>query len=178
VPILKKVGEDWHRGGVLIAQEHFVSSFAKQRILEFSRLFPVNRSLPKCVAFCPPGESHQIGLLLFTLFLQKKGIEVIYLGPNTTYDHLLEIIEDVHASIVCISVTDTKHLNETYQWLQPLIIRNEEIKIVLGGQAFMVHQENWEQYVLRGDFEDWEKWYEQWMTETKKPSRMEKGDRS
>lgn len=178
VPILRRVGEDWHDGKVVIAQEHFVSSFAKQRILEFSRLFPVDRSLPRCVAFCPPNETHQLGLMLFAMFLQKKGIEVIYLGSNTTYQYLLEIIGEIEAEIVCISITDERYLKDAYPWMRTLLECYPRTQLGLGGLACAGIADEWKPYVLSGDLKQWDTWVEKTLTTLKKASLMEKRDES
>jgi DNA-binding transcriptional MerR regulator len=176
VPILRRVGDDWHENRVLIAQEHFISGFTKQRILEFSRLFPINRTLPKCIAFCPPNESHQMGLLMFSLFLQKKGHEVIYLGANSTFEQLLDLIRETEAQILCISLTDQRHLTETIVWLNELHEHKRNMTIVLGGMGFAELQQPWLSKVLRGNVDHWEVWYETMLKQTKNPSRIEKGD--
>lgn len=176
VPILRKVGSEWHDGKVLIAQEHFVSSFAKQRILEFVRLFPVNRSMPKCIAFCPPTETHHIGLLLFTMFMQKKGHEVIYLGPSTTYEHIFNVIDDTQADFVCMSLTDPRYLQPAITWLSEALQRYPNMKLVLGGFAFDNVDQSLRDLVLPGNIDDWERWYIRVMQTFKNPSRKEKGD--
>jgi DNA-binding transcriptional MerR regulator len=170
VPILKRVGEEWHDGKVLIAQEHFVSSFAKQRILEFVRLFPIDRTMPKCIAFCPPTETHHIGLLLFTMFMQKKGHEVIYLGPNTTYTHLFEIITETQAELIFMSLTDPRFLKPAQNWLDEALVRYPHLQIVLGGLAFDQVDEPLKSKVLKGNIEDWERWYTEFMRKKKNPS--------
>ncbi len=170
VPILKRVGEEWHDGKVLIAQEHFVSSFAKQRILEFVRLFPVDRTMPKCIAFCPPTETHHIGLLLFTMFMQKKGHEVIYLGPSTTYTHLFEIITETQAELIFMSLTDPRYLKPAQHWLDEALEHFPHLKIVLGGLAFDQVDEPLKSKVLKGNIEDWERWYTNVMRNKKNPS--------
>ena len=180
VPILRRVGEEWHQAKIMIAQEHFVTSFARQRILEFMRLFPVNRTYPKAVAFCPPGESHQLGLLLFSLFLQKKGLEVVFLGPNTSFDRLIQTVTDIGASFVCISVTDPKHLLAVDGWIDSLNSECPEIRPVLGGLALTGGAATrYQKYMLHGGPEVWETWYKdnvQSLLNKKDPSRAEKGN--
>ncbi|GAE47903.1 MerR family transcriptional regulator [Mesobacillus boroniphilus] len=88
VQVLYKVGDEWENGVISVAQEHFASQFIINRCTQFLRILPVNPALPKVMAFCPEGEQHQIGLMVFSLFLKKKGNDVIYLGPNTPLEGL------------------------------------------------------------------------------------------
>jgi DNA-binding transcriptional MerR regulator len=177
VPILKRVGREWHDGAVLISQEHFATQFVRQRILEFSRLFPVDRSVPKCIAFCPSGESHQIGLLLFTLFLQKHGHEVLFLGANTSFEHLLHVIRSSQVQIVCVSVTDKRHFPELKKWIDEVEQTLPHVDILVGGLALTGEEVSMRKWMLGGGLRDWEQWYAQRGEKKKTPSRVEKGDR-
>ncbi|MFD2881295.1 B12-binding domain-containing protein [Paenibacillus rhizoplanae] len=83
VPVLVKVGDAWEQGKATVAQEHYMTHMISNRLSQFftcSRCMPIYK---KVIAFCPAGEHHQIGLLLFSLFLRRNGVEVIYLGSNT-----------------------------------------------------------------------------------------------
>lgn len=68
IQVLYKVGDEWENGSVNVAQEHFASQFIINRCTQFLRVLPVNHLLPKVLAFCPEGEHHQIGLMVFSLF--------------------------------------------------------------------------------------------------------------
>ena len=41
VPLMVRVGDEWEQGIISVAQEHMVSEFVKQRIVQFFRVFPV-----------------------------------------------------------------------------------------------------------------------------------------
>ncbi|QOS81474.1 B12-binding domain-containing protein [Paenibacillus sp. JNUCC31] len=71
VPILVRVGDAWEQGRASVAQEHFMTQLISQRFYQFFHLFPIYPHLPKVLAMCPEGEHHQVGLLLFSLFMRK-----------------------------------------------------------------------------------------------------------
>ncbi|MFC9711086.1 hypothetical protein ACFTRD_23315 [Paenibacillus sp. NPDC056933] len=60
-----------------------MTQLISQRIYQFFHLFPIYPHLLKVLAMCPEGEHHQVGLLLFSLFMRKNGAEVLYLEANT-----------------------------------------------------------------------------------------------
>jgi DNA-binding transcriptional MerR regulator/methylmalonyl-CoA mutase cobalamin-binding subunit len=138
--ILYQMGDDWEKGNITVAQEHFASQFIMNRFAQFLRILPVNQSLPKILAFCPEGEDHHIGLMLFSLFLRKKGNEVIYLGPNTPFEGLLDLIENKQLSIVAISLTNPAALVRVEKWIQTCLKENKYLKFVIGGKGVVGSQ--------------------------------------
>lgn len=93
-PYLEKIGRLWMTGNLLPAQEHFSSQLIRKHILldtEKIRTTPVPGSLP-LVMFTPPGEYHEIPLLLIANLLRKNGFRVVYLGTNADTSTLTEYV--------------------------------------------------------------------------------------
>ncbi|CEG29416.1 MerR family transcriptional regulator [Bacillus sp. B-jedd] len=158
--VLYQIGDDWENGKVTVAQEHFASQFVINRFAQFLRVLPVNDSLPKVLAFCPEEEDHHIGLMLFSLFLRKKGNEVIYLGPNTPFDGLLDVINKKKLSIITISITNPALLVRVEEWIQALTETNANLKFVIGGKGVLGSQHMDLQSVSYLTDSDWESFYE------------------
>jgi len=133
IPVLIQLGTRWENGEISTAQEHFSSQLIMQRILQFFRIFPIHPHLPKALAFCPEGEHHHIGLMLFSLFLRTKGLEVIYLGPNTPLGDLASLIEEKNISIIAISISDPKYVRMIESWIEATLSKFPELLFSLGG---------------------------------------------
>ncbi|WP_150270639.1 MerR family transcriptional regulator [Paenibacillus tepidiphilus] len=137
VPILIKVGDAWEEGTATVAQEHYMTHMISNRFYQFFHVFPVHAHLPKVLAFCPEGEHHQVGLLLFSLFLRKSGVEVIYLGANTPEEGVMAMLDKQHRiGAVCISLTDRELLPYSEALLGRLKREFPEIKLIAGGKAY------------------------------------------
>lgn len=158
--ILYQIGDDWENGKITVAHEHFASQFVMNRFAQFLRILPVNKSLPKILAFCPEGEDHHIGLMLFSLFLRKKGNEVIYLGPNTPFDGLLDLIETKKLSIIAISITSTAPLVRVEKWIQVCLETNTNLKFAIGGKGVLRSQRTNTPSVSYLTESNWESLYE------------------
>nr|WP_286672630.1 B12-binding domain-containing protein [Cohnella hashimotonis] len=159
-PLLVRIGTDWEAGKIAVAQEHFASQLILQRFMQIFRSLPVDPSMPSAVAFCPPGEHHHLGLLLFSLFLRKRGIDVIYLGPHTPYEGLGQLIELKDVRAAAISVTDPLHIESLSVWLSQTIDRYPGLRVLLGGIGFgprNAKRTQWER-VSYEDSIDWEAW--------------------
>ncbi|SFL54536.1 DNA-binding transcriptional regulator, MerR family [Paenibacillus sp. 1_12] len=159
VPVLYQMGEEWERGNVTVAQEHFSSQLVMQRITQFFRVLPIHPDLPKVLALCPEGEHHHMGLMLFSLFLRKKGVDVIYLGPNTPLSDLKLVIEQKQISVVAVSVTDHGLIEALEHWIDECRVKYPNLKFVLGGTGFQHCLSHISTYVQPDDQNSWEMWY-------------------
>ena len=158
--ILYQMGDDWENGKITVAQEHFASQFIISRFSQFLRILPINKSLPKILAFCPEGEDHHIGLMLFCLFLRKKGNEVIYLGSDTPFDGLLDLIENKKLSIIAMSITNPAPLVRVEKWIQTCLETHTNLKFLIGGKGVLGSQRTDTQSISYLADSDWESVYE------------------
>ncbi|MDF2663219.1 MAG: hypothetical protein K0Q94_6010 [Paenibacillus sp.] len=165
VPILHQVGDEWESGKISVAQEHFVSNMIYQRFHAFFRVLPIHGNLPRAVAFCPSGEQHQLGLLLFVLYLRRQGMEVLYMGADTPLDGVLQAIGSKQARYVCSSLTGKRFLAAAVEMLDNISAEYPDIRFVLGGKAFAEGKHPYKQYVLKGDPGSWERWFDEEMAE-------------
>ncbi|WP_151733865.1 MerR family transcriptional regulator [Paenibacillus tengchongensis] len=164
VPILVKVGDAWEEGTATVAQEHYMTHMISNRFYQFFHVFPVYAHLPKVLAFCPEGEHHQVGLLLFSLFLRKSGVEVIYLGANTPEEGVMAMLDkQSRIGAVCISLTDKELLPYSEDLLARLKQKAPGIKLIAGGKAYEADppQPSVADEVLGGSTERWQSWFEQ-----------------
>lgn len=165
VPILYRVGSEWESGKISVAQEHFVSNMIYQRFHAFFRVLPINGNLPRAVAFCPSGERHELGLLLFVLYLRRQGMEVLYLGADTPLDGVLQAIGGKQARYVCSSLTGKRFLSAAVEMFGDISAEYPDIRFVLGGKAFAEGKHPYMRYVLNGDPGSWERWFDEEMAE-------------
>ncbi|WP_123042458.1 MerR family transcriptional regulator [Cohnella candidum] len=158
-PVLYRVGTAWENGEITVAQEHFASQLIMHRCTQFLRVFPIRSNLPKVLSLCPEGEHHQMGLMLFSLFLREKGVEVIYLGPDTPFYGLDELIEKKGVSMVALSITDDRLADPVGRWIMEKRAQKPGLAFVLGGAGFENCADWISPYVLPENRQDWEKWY-------------------
>jgi DNA-binding transcriptional MerR regulator len=82
MPALRSFGEGWVEGRITIAQEHFASSVLRGRLLGLARGWGRGTG-PAAVLACPPGEQHDLPLLLFGIALREAGWRITFLGADT-----------------------------------------------------------------------------------------------
>ncbi|MBT2692789.1 MerR family transcriptional regulator [Bacillus sp. ISL-55] len=163
VQVLYKVGDEWENGTISVAQEHFASQFIINRCTQFLRILSVNPALQKVLAFCPEGEQHQIGLMVFSLFLKKKGHDVIYLGPNTPLEGLSDLIKMKNIGVVAISMTNPKPVKKVEEWIQSCLKMNPSLKFIVGGSCVTDCPKLESKSVSYSLGSDWDLWYDSFM---------------
>ncbi|MGF7047923.1 DNA-binding transcriptional MerR regulator [Paenibacillus sp. DS2015] len=159
IPVLFQMGLEWENGNITVAQEHFSTQLVMQRFTQFFRILPTYPHLPKVLALCPEGEQHHIGLMLFSLFLRKKGMDVIYLGPNVPLSELTILIEMKNIRVVAISITHPCHIGVLEDSIEVCHGEFPDLKFVLGGVGFQDCVTPISSYVLSDDQISWEQWY-------------------
>jgi MerR family transcriptional regulator, light-induced transcriptional regulator len=134
-PILIRVGDLWEEGKITTAHEHFASSFLRSRIEGLSNSFPHSSFLPKAVAVCGPGERHELGLLIFTLFLRRKGFDVIFLGTSIADNDLEVVLEKVDPKFLFLSCTLEQNITATLKLADEISGKHPDLFIGIGGIA-------------------------------------------
>lgn len=157
-PMLHKIGEEWATGNWTVAQGHYASLFVMQALVPFLRAYSPNHTMPKVVALCPEGELHEIGLLMFALYLRRYGFNVLYLGANMPRHGLDGLIEQQKVRIVAISLTDEHKRAKTLELVNDLQDKYPSLRFVLGGQAFAVVDEEVARWRISGDRMSWDSW--------------------
>lgn len=160
--LLVKIGDLWESGEITSAHEHFSSSIIRARISMVLHSLPVNGYYPKVVAVCGPNEWHELGLLIFTLFLRKKGFEVIYIGSSVAEGDLEVVLDEIKPEFIFISCTLEANLPKTLMMVDELGQRYPKLNIGLGGPAFAGSSNreltDYKEMLVGEAREEWEKW--------------------
>lgn len=160
--ILIKVGDLWEEGSITTAHEHFASSFIRSRIEGLSNSFPHNSFLPKSIAVCGPGERHELGLLIYTLYLRRKGFEVVFLGTSLAENDLEVVVEKVKPKFLFLSCTLDENREATLRLAEEINKIYPDLIIGLGGVAIdsmpLEQQEEYQENIVGMTRAEWEKW--------------------
>ncbi|MGG4265274.1 MerR family transcriptional regulator [Peribacillus simplex] len=160
--ILVQIGDKLERGEITSAHEHFASNILKSRISSVMYTIPTNGFLPKALTVCAPGEKHEFGLLVFTVFLKHKGYETIYLGESIADKDLFTVLKIIRPSYLFMSCSLKENLDGTFKLVEALTKDFPDLKVGLGGAALSlisaeIHTVFSE--VLMGDTQsEWEEW--------------------
>ncbi|OHX52153.1 MerR family transcriptional regulator [Planococcus salinarum] len=157
-PLMVRIGEEWENGTITVAHEHMLSHLVLQRFTQFFRIFPTSENLPKALAFCPSGEHHQLGLLLFTLFLREHGYSVAYIGPDTPLEGLPELVEKQDFKLVCMSIGHERLLPAAEKYISTLNAVKPDLQFVIGGRGLGHVENKTNEHYLGTTYEEWQRW--------------------
>ncbi len=111
---------------------------------------------------CGPNEWHELGLLIFTLFLRKKGFDVIYLGSSIKEGDIEVVLDTVKPKLLFLSVTISENVELALQLTEDLSNKYSTLTIGLGGFAIetmtRAHKEKYQSHIVGSNREQWESW--------------------
>ncbi len=85
---LAELGRGWYAGKVSVQQEHFASTLVARRLNALFAIAPMPTHAGRLLVACPPGEYHDLALLMLAFILRWQGWEVIYLGADIPLEQL------------------------------------------------------------------------------------------
>jgi DNA-binding transcriptional MerR regulator len=138
-PMLIDIGERWHAGDVSVAEEHYASSFVRGKVFGLLHAYQIpDGAGPLVFTACAPDEWHELGALVVSVFLARRGAAVRYLGPNLPLDALGAIATRHLPAAVVLSAQSA----ETARNLRPAAGLLDGLApmplLFFGGQAFNV----------------------------------------
>jgi DNA-binding transcriptional MerR regulator len=104
LPYLTELGERWERGTASVAQEHFATNVIRGRLAGLARGWGDGHG-PRAVLACPPGELHDLALMVFGIVLHRSGWRIDYLGMDTPLTELTRTVTARHPALVVIAAT-------------------------------------------------------------------------
>lgn len=110
LPVLREIGERWAAGDVSVAQEHFGSQLIRRRLSGLARGWEEGAG-PRAILACPPGEDHDIPLMMFGIALGNRGWRITYLGARTPDEQLEEAVRDLQPQLVVLSSPEPGELS-------------------------------------------------------------------
>ena len=109
LPALREIGDEWERGELEVAQEHFASNLVRERLLALARFWGRGGG-PLAILACAPGERHDIGLIAFGLVLRSHGWRILFLGADTPLPTLARAVTTTEPRLVVVSGTRSELL--------------------------------------------------------------------
>jgi DNA-binding transcriptional MerR regulator len=109
IPYLHEVGDRWAAGELSVAQEHFASNLIRGRLLSLARSWGAGPG-PSVLLACPPGEAHDLALIMFGLAVSRRGWRVTFLGADTPLESLRDVARSLRPALIVLSVSDARRM--------------------------------------------------------------------
>jgi MerR family transcriptional regulator, light-induced transcriptional regulator len=136
VPLLAKIGDLWHEGGLRVAHEHLASAVVRTTLGHLGRGFAPSAAAPHLVATTPSGQLHELGALIVATLAASDGWRVVYLGPSLPAEEVAAAAHQHEAKAVALSIVypaDDPHLGAELRRLRRAL--PSAVVLLAGGRA-------------------------------------------
>jgi DNA-binding transcriptional MerR regulator/methylmalonyl-CoA mutase cobalamin-binding subunit len=131
VPYLRDLGDRWRTGEVTVGQEHFASNLLRARLLSLAQGWGQGTG-PRVVLAAPPGEQHDLGLIVCGLALSRQGLRVVFLGADSPIDTLITTVRTVRPALVLLSTVTLAMFDAVRDPLREL---SAQVPVYLGARG-------------------------------------------
>ena len=141
-PLLREIGERWHRGELTIAAEHFGTNLVRNKLKALLETMRMRRKVHRVLCACPPGEQHEAGLLMFAIEAISQGWDPIYLGANVPLADFAASIRTTQPELAAVSLIVRREPKELFLLLSDLQAATDGIcPLLVGGRALFGQDE-------------------------------------
>ncbi len=131
---LSEIGMLWYENRASVQQEHFASGLVMRRINALIASAPTPTRTATIIVGCPPEEAHTFTGMLLTLFLRRRGINIIYLGANVPANRFEETLTAIQPQLILLSAQQLFTAATLQQ--TALMLSAQGAKIAYGGRIF------------------------------------------
>jgi DNA-binding transcriptional MerR regulator/methylmalonyl-CoA mutase cobalamin-binding subunit len=141
-PVLVELGHAWAGGQISISTEHFASNYLRRKLIALITDGPSTRRGTIAIG-CAPTDLHEMGILLLSIFLRRRGWHVVYLGQAVPLEDLAQALPQINADVLVLAAT----VIESAQHLKPVQAVLDQVDeaqrpvFAFGGPAFNQHPE-------------------------------------
>jgi methanogenic corrinoid protein MtbC1 len=140
-PAMIEIGEQWHRGEINVAAEHFATQFVRRKLAGLLNIFEGGAQRATVVVGCAPGELHDLGTLMIALFLARRGWHVVYLGAQVPIADLIAMARTLKPALACLSAATIETAMQLGESGRALLSATPDVRFGYGGRAFNLHPE-------------------------------------
>lgn len=131
---LADLGHGWYEGRVTVQQEHFASSLAMRRLETLLTATPAPTRGGRILIGCPPHESHTFVPLMLSLFLRRRGWDVVYLGADVPVVSLESTVDAAAPSLVVLSAQQLHTAASLLEMAR--LLQSKRVPLAYGGLIF------------------------------------------
>lgn len=135
LPAVAAIGTAWAAGRIDVGAEHLASAAVQRRLAALFDLGGRPRAERSVVVGLPPGCRHEIGTLAFAVALRRRGVDVIYLGPDTPVASWAHAVLEGDAAAAVIGVPRRADVGPARDVASALLAAGRDLVVAVGGPA-------------------------------------------
>lgn len=155
LPLLHEVGNRWEHGRFGVHHEHLFSARLRQFLGQHWQEMSANAQGPLVTMATPVGEEHELGLHVAAVYFALSGCRILFLGPCTPAQVLLDAARESNSDAVAISVSSTFAREAAQAYVEELGRVYHRAQILVGGSGGRFVQELCVRLEAPGDVQAW-----------------------
>jgi DNA-binding transcriptional MerR regulator/methylmalonyl-CoA mutase cobalamin-binding subunit len=104
-PAIEAVEQRRRHGNLNTGAWYFATRLLERRLVSLLAMVAPRSGRGTIVVASPPGEEHEVGLLVLAIVLARRGWKVVYLGRQIPTDVLVDVTHGVRPDVVCFSTS-------------------------------------------------------------------------
>jgi DNA-binding transcriptional MerR regulator/methylmalonyl-CoA mutase cobalamin-binding subunit len=104
-PALAEIGRQWRMGEASLQVEHFLTNLVRQHLLALDAAMPPPSRRGRVLLGCGPDDWHEMAVLMLSLFLRRRGWQVVYLGQAVGLEQLETALASIRPDVVVLSAS-------------------------------------------------------------------------
>ncbi|WP_102345744.1 MerR family transcriptional regulator [Bacillus sp. Marseille-P3661] len=161
---LRDIWDQQAKREITTAHGNFVSTILRSRIGTIGHAYTNEKDAPKIITVCGPGEEDENGLLILSVFLKKKGYNVINLGAHITSGDLHLVLEEVNPNFLFIICMKNHNIKESLSFTSTIQKDRVDapLNVAVVSHLFNNHDEqtyyNYSCEKIGYSIDEWENW--------------------
>lgn len=150
---------------ITTAHQHFVTAYLRLKVGAILQTLPIPLDdflQEKIITVSGPGETNELGLLILSLILRRKGFKLFYLGGSVAGDDLEAIIEEIKPKFLIMSCTMKQNIHSIKTLIDILESKYDDVRIGIYFNAVdtILDQDidNYQKNMIGFTKQEWEKW--------------------
>ncbi|WP_163325972.1 MerR family transcriptional regulator [Draconibacterium mangrovi] len=138
--LFERIGTYWQVGSIFPAQEHYITSFIRQKIIVAIDAYGfANKEGENILFYLPEQELHELSLLFYTYLAAKSGYNVIYLGQFVPFADLEKIRSHVELDFIFTAFISPILKEDLEEYLEKLKGLYQHQKVFITGWQVKEH---------------------------------------
>ena len=133
LPELQRLGVAWANGDVTVAGEHIVAAAVQRRLsAAFDAAAMDSERFPLLLTGLPAGCHHELGILAYATAARRRGMAVLYLGPDLPVRDWFVAVQRHQPDAVVIAVPTAADIQPAAGLIKGLVAH--DVLIAVGGR--------------------------------------------
>lgn len=140
VPMMQEIGRLWEKKELSIAHEHLTTAAVRNILAVLLRAYGLNNQGPAIIFCTPPGEEHELGILIAAMIASIHGFKVLYFGVNLPLEDVAQTAKATQALAVVVAMNHKipdDELKEQVRHLRALLPYHTHL-VIGGSQSSLI----------------------------------------